>query len=215
VDFVKTTYILFCCLFLSVIHIFAQNPKKNAAISDLGRITAQLDSKGQKELLAYAEYLLLKKKETPEEREARHHQADEKMPTDETAAKIADYYRYAVSVQETPLQLLERDDRPVAAIEFDVTEHEFGQVARGSVVKHDYSFTNISEHELLLYDVDATCGCTVAEWPRSSIPPGGKGTISVVFDTSFKSGKQAKVVKVLSNTDPRWTPLVIKGEVLP
>lgn len=107
------------------------------------------------------------------------------------------------------------DTNQLARISFDQPSHDFGPVDEGAVLSHSFTFTNTGNIPLLIGDARSTCGCTVPDWPRSPIPPGGKGEILVKFDTNNKPGKQQKPVTITANTFPAQTQVFIRAEVDP
>ncbi len=103
--------------------------------------------------------------------------------------------------------------RPTAVIAFDSAFYDFGTVKQGTMVKRTFHFTNTGADSLIIADVKTTCGCTVPEWPKQPVPPGGKGEIKVEFNTADKSGRQLRILRVAANTDPVETLLQMGGEI--
>ena len=96
---------------------------------------------------------------------------------------------------------------------------EFGEVILGQSATFSVGFTNAGDAPLELTEVEPSCGCTVSEFPRAPIAPGGKGTLSFRFDSARRLGPQALTVKIYSN-DPTanelgqgCTILHLRGEV--
>jgi hypothetical protein len=77
--------------------------------------------------------------------------------------------------------------------------HDFGTIAQGDVVEEVFHFTNTGNEPLIITDARGTCGCTTPKWSREPIPPGGKGEITIGFNSAGKSGRQDKVVTITSN----------------
>jgi len=98
---------------------------------------------------------------------------------------------------------------------FAQTEHDFGDIKPGAVVKHTFEFTNTGKSPLLIENATASCGCTTPNWTKEPIAPGAKGTIDVQFDSHGKSGIQNKEVAVRGNTSPSITKISIKANILP
>lgn len=102
-------------------------------------------------------------------------------------------------------------------ITFDQETHDFGTVHEGEVVTYDFTFTNTGDAPLLITDAQASCGCTVPEWPREPIKPGQKGTLKVSFNSAGKDGAQDKSISIKANTKDAFVPgphilcTVIKG----
>lgn len=78
---------------------------------------------------------------------------------------------------------------------------DFGAVAEGTRVKHDFEVTNTGSVELVIQQVVPACGCTAAVAQDSKVPPGGKTVIHVEFDTTGFSGSKTKEARINSN-DP-------------
>jgi hypothetical protein len=102
---------------------------------------------------------------------------------------------------------------PTTKMTFKYLEYDFGTVKDGEVVRHDYQFTNTGTEPLIIADAKASCGCTVPQWPKEPIQPGGSGKIRVEFDSKGKPGPQSKRVTITANTDPSPVYLTIKGNV--
>jgi hypothetical protein len=85
-------------------------------------------------------------------------------------------------------------------ITFEKSTHDFGDIVQGDKVEHIFKFANTGTEPLIITNVQVTCGCTVPKgWPRDPIMPGGKGEITIAFNSANKMGKQNKVVTVVSN----------------
>lgn len=103
--------------------------------------------------------------------------------------------------------------RPKTTIAYDSAFYDFGTVKQGVMVKRTFRFANTGTDSLRITDVKTTCGCTVPEWPRQPVAPGGTGEIKVEFNTADKSGRQLRILRVVANTDPAETILQMGGEI--
>ncbi len=103
---------------------------------------------------------------------------------------------------------------PVAAIQFEEGEHNFGQITAGDKVNHTFKFTNTGDNPLVISNAKGSCGCTVPNWPQEPIAPGETGEIYVEFNSAGKNGNQRKSVTVTANTDPNTTQVFIVADVL-
>jgi hypothetical protein len=106
-------------------------------------------------------------------------------------------------------------DGAKATFEFQETDHDFGTINEGELVKHVFTFKNIGEAPLIIRNAQATCGCTVPEWPKQPVAVGETGEILVQFNSNNRTNIQHKVVTITANTDPATTRLTIKANVLP
>ncbi len=102
------------------------------------------------------------------------------------------------------------------AMSFKETEHDFGSIEDGKVVRHTFTFTNTGKSPLVIESATSTCGCTVPEVPKAPIAPGAEGKIEVEFNSAGKAGQQVlKVISIKANTQPEITQVNIKADVKP
>jgi peptidoglycan-associated lipoprotein len=87
-------------------------------------------------------------------------------------------------------------------MQFEQRMVDFGKVKKGETREHTYVFTNLGDVPLEI-DIATSCDCTSLDYSTSSVPPGGKGKIKIVFDSSSKSVKEFIDVDIfLKNIDP-------------
>jgi hypothetical protein len=98
------------------------------------------------------------------------------------------------------------DNKNKPVITFEKNKHDFGTLVEGEVVEYNFKFTNTGDADLLIVKAAASCGCTVPDYPRELIKPGGTGSLKVKFDSGGKSG-------TFSNTEPRETELISTGDI--
>jgi hypothetical protein len=104
-------------------------------------------------------------------------------------------------------------NQPKTSIEFSETKFDFGEIKEGDVVKHVFAFTNTGSNPLIIAEAHGSCGCTVPSYPKEPIPPGGKSSVEVKFNSLAKPGLQEKTVTLTANTDPAQTVLTINSDV--
>ncbi|MBC7914715.1 MAG: DUF1573 domain-containing protein [Pyrinomonadaceae bacterium] len=100
-----------------------------------------------------------------------------------------------------------------AVITYKKNIFDFGVIAAGAKVSHEFVFTNTGTGPLIISNATATCGCTIPEYPKQPIAPGKEGVIKVIFDSAGKMGKQHKVITITSNTEPSISEVYLTGEV--
>lgn len=101
-------------------------------------------------------------------------------------------------------------------IEFKEETINYGEVEK---VKDDgirvFEFTNTGDAPLIIKNAKSSCGCTVPEWPKEPIAPGGKGKIKVQYN--MNPGPISKTITIESNAINKpngMIPLRIKGTVI-
>jgi hypothetical protein len=95
----------------------------------------------------------------------------------------------------------------------DSLNQQLGKVKEGSVVEVTWKFKNSGTKPLIVSNVSASCGCTVAEKPEEPIAPGSEGVIKAKFDSKDRQGTQNKEVYVLANTGTAPQKLTFAVEV--
>ncbi len=98
-------------------------------------------------------------------------------------------------------------------IVFEETEYDFGRVSEGEKVGWYFTFRNEGGSDLIITNARASCGCTVPEYSREPVPPGGEGKVKVIYDSSGRGGKEIKTVTIESNAINNVSRLNLKVEV--
>ena len=107
----------------------------------------------------------------------------------------------------------ESEARPRTSLNWSSKEYDFGDIKQDSENEHVFKFTNTGDEPLIIEDAKGSCGCTVPEFPKQPIPPGGTDEIRVVYKPGKQKNNQTKKVTVTANTDPVQTILTIKANV--
>ncbi len=105
------------------------------------------------------------------------------------------------------------DNTPKTTINFGQYEHDFGNIKQDSENKYVFTFTNTGTEPLIIETANGSCGCTVPNYPKAPIPPGGTGDIEVEYKPGKQENAQTKTVTVIANTEPKETTLRIKANV--
>jgi Protein of unknown function (DUF1573) len=88
---------------------------------------------------------------------------------------------------------------PGPRIHFPEPVYDFGRIMQGTIVKHEFVFTNTGDARLEIKGVYPSCGCTTpGEWSRA-VEPGQAGTIPLEFNSGHFMGAVVKMVTVASN----------------
>lgn len=101
-----------------------------------------------------------------------------------------------------------------AAMTFDVTEYDFGEITEGDIVNYKFQFKNTGDVPLSISEANASCGCTRPDFPFIDIPPGETHYIGVTFNSVSKEGFQRPEITIKANTNPSITKLYLSGDVL-
>ncbi|SFC10992.1 Protein of unknown function [Parapedobacter composti] len=99
-----------------------------------------------------------------------------------------------------------------AEFKFEQETHDFGKIPQNKPVSYEFVFTNVGTEPIIISEVKPSCGCSVAEFTKTPVKPGDKGTIKVTYDAKVKQ-PFTKNFTVRSNTKTPVKTLYIKGEV--
>ena len=89
-----------------------------------------------------------------------------------------------------------------------------GDVLKGEVITAKFTLKNSGNYPLWISEVKGSCSCTVAEYPEEPIQPGDSGDVLAHVDTKkTAAGSLNKAVRIVANTDPSITQVVVKANV--
>ncbi|MBV8382862.1 MAG: DUF1573 domain-containing protein [Planctomycetaceae bacterium] len=79
---------------------------------------------------------------------------------------------------------------------FSERVHDFGPVARGAKVRHDFLLVNRLPEPISIVDIRASCGCTSGRASASTVPPGQAAKVEAEMDTRNFVGPKATALFV-------------------
>jgi hypothetical protein len=99
-----------------------------------------------------------------------------------------------------------------ALIHFENKEHDFGKLSLKKEAQITFQFTNPGNTPLVIFDVKTSCGCTVPDWTKNPVNPGGHGEIKIKYDAE-SPGAFHKTITVYFNGEASPETLSVKGQV--
>ncbi|MCF7560282.1 DUF1573 domain-containing protein [Sabulilitoribacter multivorans] len=100
-------------------------------------------------------------------------------------------------------------------IQFDKTEHDFGEIEAKTAVETVFKYKNIGDAPLVITDIKSSCGCTVPQdWSREPLASGAEGQFTVKFNGTG-TNKVTKTVTVTANTEKGTEMVKIMAFVKP
>lgn len=112
------------------------------------------------------------------------------------------------NIKEDFSRLSQSDMASAPVISAEKETFDFGTVKQGTKIEASYVIKNTGKRDLLIRDVQTSCGCTVAVPGDKIVKPGKSTTIKAVFNTRGYHGTQNKLVMVISN-DPKTPKLTL------
>ena len=78
----------------------------------------------------------------------------------------------------------------------------------------EFLIKNTGDGDLIISDVNTSCGCTVPSWPNHVIKKGVTEKVRVSFNSEGKIGPQSRKVTLQTNATPSIKILTITGTVI-
>ena len=95
-----------------------------------------------------------------------------------------------------------KDTASYTTIEWvDSVHTDLGKISEGQSIEISWQFKNTGTKPLIIQNVTAGCGCTIAEKPEQPVSPGENGVIKAKFNSAGQgAGHVQKSVTVIANT---------------
>lgn len=127
---------------------------------------------------------------------------------------LTSLFLFSCNTKKQENLLAKTNSEGVAKIKFDTTYYDFGTLIQGEKAAYTFKFKNIGTGDLMILDAFSTCGCTIPNYNKEPISPGGEGKIDVVFDSKGKRGLQYKTISLKLNTLNKEKSITIKANVI-
>ncbi len=112
------------------------------------------------------------------------------------------------NIKEDFSKLSSVDMEAAPRVDFDSQLFDFGSIASGAVVEHEFRLTNTGKSDLFIRKVSASCGCTAVQPAKTQIRPGESTSIKVLFNAAGREGNQKKAITIITN-DPKRSKAIL------
>ncbi|MCM2301553.1 MAG: DUF1573 domain-containing protein [Flavobacteriaceae bacterium] len=116
----------------------------------------------------------------------------------------------SLNAQEIKSDVIVDSNAPVFQFETDIMD--YGKITQNANGVRKFKFKNIGKSDLLITSVSSSCGCTVPNYSKEPIKPGGTGEIEIAYNTAILGGF-SKMITVFSNASEPQKILRLKGIV--
>ncbi len=99
-----------------------------------------------------------------------------------------------------------------SAIKWKTDAIDLGDITQNKPVTIEFEFTNTSDADVIVANAQASCGCTVADYPKTPIAAGKSATISATFNAATKGVFTKNVTVTFQNEEAKV--LNFKGTVI-
>ncbi len=100
----------------------------------------------------------------------------------------------------------------LSSVKWKTESIDLGEIPVGKPVTIEFEFTNTSSADVIVANAQASCGCTVAEYPKSPIAAGKSAKITATFNAATKGAFSKNVTVTIQNEDAKV--LNFKGTVI-
>ncbi|APZ48132.1 hypothetical protein BW723_11140 [Polaribacter reichenbachii] len=86
-------------------------------------------------------------------------------------------------------------------MEIENPDRHYYPILRGSELSAEYKFYNRGNEPLIIYDVQASCGCIEIDFPSTSIGKDDFGFITLDYDSAKNIGYVEFYITIVANTE--------------
>lgn len=111
--------------------------------------------------------------------------------------------------------LSEEERRDAPGIYIPEQKHDFGQVEEGEKVCWEARIENQGKKELIIRNIETSCGCTAVLPDKRVILAGDSGSVAITLNTAGRQGVQHKTISLVTNDWRRSEVMLsIRAEVI-
>ncbi|AWI25936.1 DUF1573 domain-containing protein [Flavobacterium pallidum] len=88
-----------------------------------------------------------------------------------------------------------------------------GEIPQGTPKSIEFEFKNTGDKPIIITNAKASCGCTVADYPKEPIAPGKSAKITGTYNAAAK-GPFTKTITVTTSENDTPKVLTLKGTVI-
>jgi Protein of unknown function (DUF1573) len=89
---------------------------------------------------------------------------------------------------------------------------DLGEIPQNKPVTLEFEFTNTSDADVIVTNAQASCGCTIADFPKQPIAAGKSAKITATYNAAAKGVFTKNVTVTIQNEEPK--ALSFKGTVI-
>lgn len=98
-------------------------------------------------------------------------------------------------------------------IEFENTYYDYGIIFEGSEEIAIFKLKNKGNSPLVISNIETSCGCIMANWPKDPILPNQKGEIEIEYNTNIIGEIKRSVLVNTNDIDKQKIVLLLTGKI--
>ena len=99
-----------------------------------------------------------------------------------------------------------------SSVKWKTESIDLGEIPVAKPVRIEYEFTNTSKAAIIVTNAQASCGCTVADYPKTPIAAGKSAKITATFNAAAKGVFTKNITVTIEGEEPKV--LNFKGTVI-
>jgi hypothetical protein len=100
----------------------------------------------------------------------------------------------------------------LSAVKWKTETIDLGEIKQNKPVTIEFEFTNTSNTEVIVTNAQASCGCTVANFPKQPIAAGKSAIITATYNAAAIGAFTKNITVTIQNEEPKM--LNFKGTVI-
>ena len=100
----------------------------------------------------------------------------------------------------------------LSSVKWKAESIDLGEIPVGKPVTIEYEFTNTSNAAVIVTNAQASCGCTVADYPKTPIAAGKTAKITATFNAAAKGVFTKNITVTIEGEEAKV--LTFKGTVI-
>ncbi len=100
----------------------------------------------------------------------------------------------------------------LSSVKWKAESIDLGEIPQSKPVTIEYEFTNTSNAAVIVTNAQASCGCTVADYPKTPIAAGKSAIITATFNAAAKGAFIKNITVTIEGEDAKV--LNFKGTVI-
>ena len=122
-------------------------------------------------------------------------------------AFMMSFTSHVAPVISTPFSL-----KDISSVQWKTTSADLGEIPQGKPVTIDFEFTNTGKEDVIIANAQASCGCTVANYPKEPIAPGKSAKVTATYNAAAMGVFTKNVTVTIKGEEPKV--LSFKGTVI-
>ncbi len=110
------------------------------------------------------------------------------------------------------LPTLQKSPMFLSSVKWKTESLNLGDIPVGKPVTIEFEFTNTSDAEVIVVSAQASCGCTVADYPKTPIAAGKTSKITATYNAATMGAFAKNVTVTIQNEEAKV--LTFKGTVI-